>query len=71
MPDRDQDWHQSPAMTYEQMVQDHETRIRRVEVFVTEMRTAVSIAKWMFGASFVSGLLSIIALWKIVSGGQP
>ena len=64
----DRHWYEKPAVTYAQMVIDHDKRLDALDTWRAELRGAMQLIKFALGASVVSGIASTIAIVRMLSG---
>ncbi|MFH0917025.1 MAG: hypothetical protein V1912_11365 [bacterium] len=59
------DGHLGPSERFhgvDELLDDHEMRLRRLETWQTEIRTVLSLLRWTFGASVLAVLIGLLNL---------
>jgi len=46
---------------------DHEDRLRKLELWQTEIRTVLTLLRWTFGASLLGALIGLLNLLDMVA----
>lgn len=55
-------------VTEREMLLDHDRRLDNLDIWRAELRGAFTLMRLAFGASIVSGLVSVLALIQMMSG---
>jgi len=60
----------SPAERFERLEgdrDDHEDRLRKLELWQTEIKTVLTLLRWTFGASILGALIGLLNLLDMVA----